>query len=79
MFANLYGGSGASLTPVIVYLSIVAAVSLVTVIFMPESKDRSLGDEPRRESGHGTTAAAALSATGGFGGDSAGKTGVEVG
>jgi MFS family permease len=76
VLANLYGGSGASLTPVIVYLSVVAAVSLVTVIFMPESKDRSLGDEPGRESGNGTAAAGALS--GGFGADSAGKTGAQV-
>ena len=78
VLANLYGGSGASLTPVIVYLSIVAAVSLVTVIFMPESKDRSLGDEPGQEPGHGTTTAEAGSGAGGFGGDAAGKTGVEV-
>ncbi|MEV7646969.1 MFS transporter [Arthrobacter sp. NPDC089319] len=59
VLANLYGGSGASLTPVIVYLSIIAAVSLVTVIFMPESKDRSLGDEPGQESGLGTVPATA--------------------
>ena len=78
VLANLYGGSGASLTPVIVYLSIVAAVSLVTVIFMPESKDRSLGDEPGQEPGHGTTTAGAGSGAGGFGGDAAGKTGAEV-
>ncbi len=78
VLANLYGGSGASLTPVIVYLSIVAAVSLVTVIFMPESKDRSLGDEPGQEPGHGTTAAGAVSGAGEFGGDSAGNAGVGV-
>jgi MFS family permease len=42
VLANLYGSSGQSTTPVIVYLSAVAVVSLVTVAFMPESKDRNL-------------------------------------
>jgi MFS family permease len=42
ILANLYGGAGESLTPVIVYLSVIAAISLVTVAFMPESKNLSL-------------------------------------
>lgn len=44
MLANLYGSSGQSTTPVIIYLSAVAVVSLVTVAFMPESKDRNLAE-----------------------------------
>jgi MFS family permease len=78
VLANFYGGSGASLTPVIVYLSIIAAISLVTVIFMPESKDRSLGDEPGQVPGHETTAAGAVSGAGGFDGETAGTTGAGV-
>jgi MFS family permease len=46
VLANLYVG-GESTVPVIIYLSVIALVSLVTVAFMPESNRRSLSeDEP---------------------------------
>ncbi|WP_396157197.1 MFS transporter [Arthrobacter sp.] len=46
VLANLYGGSGQSTTPVIIYLGAIALMSLITVSCMPESKDRSLTEAP---------------------------------
>ncbi|MBD8042465.1 MHS family MFS transporter [Arthrobacter sp. Sa2BUA2] len=58
VLANLYGG-GQSTTPVIVYLASVSLISLITVVFMPESKDRSLTDSPgtAAEASEGTRSA----------------------
>ncbi|EMY34453.1 shikimate transporter ShiA [Arthrobacter crystallopoietes BAB-32] len=78
VLANLYSGSGASVVPVIVYLSIVAAVSLVTVLFMPESKDRSLGDSPQQAFGQEATASAGSGAASVTGGGFADKSRTEV-
>jgi len=44
VLANLYVG-GESTLPVIIYLSVIALVSLVTVAFMPESNHRSLSED----------------------------------
>ncbi|WP_205676773.1 MFS transporter [Arthrobacter crystallopoietes] len=44
VLANLYVG-GESTLPVIIYLSVIALVSLVTVVFMPESNHRSLSED----------------------------------
>lgn len=52
VLAALYGSSGKSVLPVILYISGIAVVSLVTVIFMPESK-RPEPDRGPTESGTG--------------------------
>ena len=49
VLARLYA-DGSSIVPVIVYLSLIALVSLVTVLFMPESKDMSLTQDA--DTGH---------------------------
>ena len=54
VLAALYGSSGQSTTPVILYLCAVAVVSLVTVVFMPESKDLNLA-EPAQDAGEPST------------------------
>ena len=54
VLANLYVG-GESTLPVIIYLSVIALVSLVTVAFMPESNHRSLSEDEAESPVHSDT------------------------
>ena len=54
VLANLYVG-GESTLPVIIYLSVIALVSLVTVAFMPESNHRSLSEDEETSPHHSDT------------------------
>ena len=54
VLANLYVG-GESTLPVIIYLSVIALVSLVTVVFMPESNHRSLSEDEAESPVHSDT------------------------
>jgi MFS family permease len=54
VLANLYVG-GESTLPVIIYLSVIALVSLVTVAFMPESNRRSLSEDEATSPDHSGT------------------------
>ncbi|QTG82132.1 MFS transporter [Arthrobacter crystallopoietes] len=54
VLANLYVG-GESTLPVIIYLSVIALVSLVTVAFMPESNQRSLSEDEAGSPVHSDT------------------------
>jgi MFS family permease len=56
VLANLYGSNAESITPVIIYLSAIALVSLVTVAFMPESKNRSLTEPANTRDTHSVEA-----------------------
>jgi len=54
VLANLYVG-GESTLPVIIYLSVIALVSLVTVAFMPESNHRNLSEDEAGSPVHSDT------------------------